>query len=91
VRTLASDLEMMGRSGGLAGQGLPAVQFERVAATVPQGPQLGSLGVPEPVHTVRPPQQDSSTMRILIWGLVILIGAGILLAAGFYLYPLFVK
>src|SRR5207244_1337953 len=86
VRTMASDLEMMGKSVGLAGQGLPVAQFERVAVSAPDAAPSGPLGVPPATHTS---SGDSSATRLLIWGIVILVGAGILFAAGFYLYPLF--
>lgn len=85
TRTMASDLEMMGKSGGL----VPAAQVSRMTVTPDNSLPTGALGVPPAYHTAE--KQESSWVRPLIWTLITIAGAAILFAVGFYLVPLFLN
>jgi hypothetical protein len=84
IRTLQSDLELIGRSGGM-----PATQFTRVPVSPDNSPAVGAAGVPLPA--AREAGEPSSSGRILVWTIVILAAVALLFVAGYYLAPLFTK
>lgn len=79
IRTLASDVELMGKSGGLASAGFvstgtaPAVPASEPLPPAPDGDQRGRM----------------SGKSLLIIALIVIGAAAVLVAAGFYLAPIF--
>lgn len=87
IRTMQSDVELMGKSGGM-----PAAQVSRVAVA-PDNVQTGPLGVAVPGQTPMPTMEkpEARWIKPLIWAAVILAGAAILLVIGYYVSPLLLK
>jgi len=74
IRTMASDLELMAKSGGtLVARSQPAP-----VATPPV----------QTVKTVKPPMDSAAIIKIVIWGAIGLIGIGIVFVVGYYVVPL---
>jgi hypothetical protein len=88
IRTMASDIELMGKSGGTVGQNMAFGHVQHVAVSSAPLPAMSSTGV-EAAHSTS--LKDTSSTRFVMWVVVIFIIGGALFAAGFYLYPLFVK
>ncbi len=89
MRTMQSDLSLMGQSGG----GAPMADITRVSMPADNSPATGPLGVPMPgaAAPAAGAKPEARWMKPLIWTLVILAGAGILFGIGFYVVPLFLK
>ncbi len=85
IRTLQSDLEMIGKSGGLSGQGMMMEHVERVAVAPEPEMAVGPTGVAAP----RAPQPVRDRGRAMVMTIVILVIAAVLFAFGFFLAPLF--
>lgn len=91
VRTLASDIELMGKSGGMVGQGLPTASIEQVAVSPQARQAVGPTGVPTPASRGAEASPDSHWFKILMWTVVVLLGGGLLFVIGYYLPVLFGK
>ncbi len=90
LRTMASDIDLMGKSGGLAGQALPVAEIQRVAIKPETSEPVGPTGVATPQS--RPASlQDSHWLVILMWGIVIIVGGALLFGIGYYLPAIFGK
>jgi hypothetical protein len=91
MRTMASDIDLMGKSGGMVGQGLPTASIEQVAVASQMPQAVGPTGVPTPAERAAAAKPDSHWFTILMWTLVVVLGGGLLFVIGYYLPILFKK
>lgn len=82
IRTLASDLDMIGKNGGMTGGSVQRVEMAPEAEA-----ERGPAGVAVPV--IPRPARRSDAARMLVIVAAIIVIAGVLFAFGFYIAPLF--